>query len=368
MINRRIVWILVSVMLIGFGVGFYSLIYIDEFRLSNLPNLNLGNIDISSNGSNVKVGLDGIEVIDGDDQVIVNWDGINVTDGDNKVVVGPGGIDVEDSGSSNSGNWNKNSWSIGNWFGFTNKDLNDVNIDEEKIETIDGIDSIKINSSFIDVKVTTEYRDDVRIKYFGRMKSNVTPKLESTISGNELEIKLVTENINSYTVTQSDVMLEVFVPRSYEGDFTINGSSADIIIDNIIAKDIDISTSSGDLILNKIQSNNLQLNTSSGNIVSKDAYGDVNANTSSGDVSFTINGSTGDYTVNTSSGDVDFKYGYDSSYIGTIKTSSGDLEYEGRVHVTKNSKNNYEFTIGSGNKKTINVSTSSGDIEFESIE
>lgn len=111
MINRRIIWILVGVMLIGFGIGFYSLIYIDEFRLSNLPNLNLGNIDINSNGSNVKVGLDGIEVIDGDDQVIVNWDGIRVIDGDNKVIIGPGGINIEEK-DSNHGGWTIKNWSI----------------------------------------------------------------------------------------------------------------------------------------------------------------------------------------------------------------------------------------------------------------
>jgi len=112
----------------------------------------------------------------------------------------------------------------------------------------------------------------------------------------------------------------------------------------------------------------LQLNASSGNITGQDSYGDVVINTSSGHVSFTMNGSTGDYNVNTSSGDVDFKHGYDSSYIGTIKTSSGDVEHDGALHVTKNSKNNYEFTIGSGNKKNMNISTSSGEIEFESIE
>jgi len=355
-------------MLIGFGVGFYSLIYIDEFRLSNIPNLNLGNIDVSSNGSNVKVGLDGIEVIDGDDQVIVNWDGINVTDGDSKVVVGPGGIDVEGSGSSNSRNWNGNTWSIGNWFGFGNQDLIDVNLNEEKIEPLDGIDSIKIDSSFIDVKVTKEDRDDVRIKYFGTMKSNVIPKLEPIINGNELVINLVTENINSYTVIESNVVLEVFVPKTYKGDFNILGSSSDIFVSDIIMKNLKVSTSSGNINLNKVNGSNLELHASSGDIIGKEVYGDVDINSSSGDVTFTINGSTGDYKINTSSGDVDFKYGYDSSYIGTIKTSSGDVEYDGTAHVTKNSKNNYEFTIGSGNKKIINISTSSGEIEFESLE
>lgn len=350
---KRIVLILLGVMLIGFGVGIYSLLYNDEFKFSNI---NLGsNIIVNSKDSNVKVGLDGIEVKDGDDHVIVNWDGIKVTDGDDKVIVGPDGIDNDDS--SHSSDWN---WSFGNWFGSHN--LIEETINEERLESINEIDTINVSSSFVDIKVITENRDDVRIKYRGRIKANVIPELKTEKIGNELNIKLVNEG-NSYTVTESNVVLEVFIPKSFEGDYNISSSSAEIYANDIVSKDFKISTSSGDVSLGLIKANNISLSTSSGDIVSQEIYGNVNVNTSSGDVSFKINGSTGDFNITTSSGDVDFKYGYDSNYIGIVNTSSGDFEYEGTIKVTKQGRNNYDFMIGNGNKN-ININTSSGDINI----
>lgn len=350
---RKIVLILLGVMVLGFSIGIYSLVYNDNFRLSNLSELNLGRIDIGSGNSHVKVGIDGIEVRDGDDQVIVNWDGVKVTDGDSRVIVGPGEIKVED-GDSSSKNWG---WS---WFGLGN--LSEETINEEKFEPISGVETIEISSPFVEVDVFTEDREDIRVKYSGRLKANVIPKLDIKRNGSRLNIKLETSS-TSYTVTDSTARLQVFVPKVYEGNYEITTSSGDISIDDILARDLTISTSSGDLFLGLIKADTIDLSTSSGDIKSEEIYGDVKVRTSSGDVRFKINGSTGNYHVSTSSGDVDFNYASDSSYLGVINTSSGDVEYGGSGNLSTTSRNSYEFKLGGG-EKNININTSSGDIKI----
>lgn len=354
---KRLIMILVGVMLIGFGVGFYSLIYNDEFSLSKI---NFGNIDVRSNGSDVKIGPDGIEVKDGDDHVIIDWNGIKVTDGDDIVIVGLDGINVKDGITNN--NWN---WNIGNWFSFGPKNLVVSNVNEEKFENIAGIDSINISSSFIDIKVTTENRDDVRIKYYGKMKSNVVPNLEIASNKNILNIDLNNSETNNYTVTESNVVLEVFIPQNFEGSFNIESSSSDIFLKDISGKKLDVSTSSGDINLANIKGENYVLLTSSGDILGKEILGDVTANSSSGDMDFILDESTGNYDLASSSGDINIDYSQGASYKGTVNSSSGEMEYNGSINIVKNNKNSYELTIGS-EKNRIKINTSSGDIRFES--
>ena len=354
---KRLIYILLGVMLIGFGVGFYSLIYNDDFSLSKV---NFGNVNVRSNGSDVKIGSDGIEVKDGDDHVIIDWNGIKVTDGDEEVIVGLDGIKVD--GRDYDKDWNLN-WNIGNWFGFGPRNLKESNINEEKFEVIDGIESINISSSFVDIKVTSEDRDDVRVKYYGRMKSSVVPTLETEKNGKELIIKLTNPKTN-YTVTNSNVVLEIFVPKSLVTDYSISSSSANINAKNIISNDFQTSSSSGDVNLTTIKGENLEFSSSSGEIIGKEIIGDVNASSSSGDIEFTLDESTGDYEISTSSGDVNIYYNNTAGYKGTVNTSSGDLEYNGSINITKEKNHNYEFTLGSG-EKNIKINTSSGDIEFE---
>ena len=355
---KRIIWILVAVMLIGFGVGFYSLIYNDDFKLSNLENLNIGNIDINSNSSNIKIGTDGIFVQDGDSNVIVSWDGIKVIDGDDKVIVGPDGIKV--TGDKNKNDWN---WNTGNWFNFGSRKLIDANVNEEKIEAITGVNTINVSSSFVDVKIYTEDRDDIKIKYTGKIKANVIPELETKLNGHELDIKLTTNNSNSYTVMESSAILEIIMPKSFEGAYSISGSSADIHVKNINTTDFKISTSSGDVSIANVKATKLELSSSSGEIYGQEIIGDVEGNSSSGDMSFILNDISGNYNLNSSSGDIEIKYTDAASYKGTINTSSGDVDYDGSIYISKDNKNNYEFTIGLG-EKSMRINTSSGDIEF----
>lgn len=351
---RNLVFTLIGIMLIGFGVGFYSLIYNDNFSFSNFRNFDIGNIDVNTGDSLVKVGIDGVEVRDGDSHVIVGWDGIKVIDGDDKVIVGPGQIGIQDGSKNSSLNWG---W---NWFG-TGK-LTTITLDEEKFHPLSGIEDISVSSPFVDIDLIQEDREDVRIVYSGRLRANVVPELEVEKIGSRLDIRLQIDGF-SYTVTDSTTRLQVFIPMGFEGNYNIASSSGEISSKKLTGKDIKISSSSGDMELGIIVANNVNISSSSGSIEADTISGNVETTTSSGDVSFKTDGSTGNINISTSSGDVKLVNGNDSSYKGIINTSSGDFNYSGNISVTQANRGNYEFIIGSG-ERVMKINTSSGDIEL----
>lgn len=352
---RKFVPILVAVALIALGVGLLSLKYNDNYRFVSSKSGNL--LNINSRGGMVKIGTDGIEVRDGNDHVVVGWDGIKVSDGNEEVSVGWDGVKVKEG--------NKSIFSTGknwNWFGISAKDLKWETLDEEKLAEINGVNNIEISSPFIDIKVTSADRDDIRIHYYGKMKTNVVPELKVEKISNKLNIKLE-HNSNSYSVVESDVVLEVFVPKSFNGELNTTSSSGDIYMKNLIGKNINVSASSGDLELENLEAPMLNLATSSGEIILNDSIGEIKAASSSGDIFLDNPKTSENIKVTTSSGDVSIKLGDDASYKVEGTTSSGDVYYSGPISVEKDRSGKFDFTIGSG-EKSIEISTSSGDIRF----
>lgn len=358
---RRLIPILIGVILISFGIGIYSLRYYDNITFDRFKNngINIngkGFLNVKSDGSNVVIGKDGIQVKDGDEFVSIGWDGINVKDGDEQVSVGWDGIKVKDGQREVRGITN-----FGGWFGINNN-LDSHKIDEEKHENIDGITSIKIASSFIDIKVLQEKRDDIWIKYYGSMKSNVVPKLETERNGSELNIKL-TSNKNSYTISESNVVLEVIIPVAYDKDLNISSSSADIFINDVVGTNLNIASSSGDVNLKNIQGKNTSITTSSGDMNLEKLESNVNLTSSSGDIELFINKSTEDVKIVTSSGDVSISFDKDSSYSVLGTTSSGDVSSR-MINIKRDRNNKFEFSVGNG-KKEMRITTSSGDVYFK---
>src|SRR5690606_9258308 len=107
------------------------------------------------------------------------------------------------------------------------------------------VTSLDVSSSFVDIKINTEDRDDIYIKYSGKMKSTVLPKLTTRRNGSNLLIKL--DSGNSHSVSYSDAKLEISIPADLKADFDISGSSSDIEIKNVLSENFKISTSSGSI-------------------------------------------------------------------------------------------------------------------------
>ena len=265
---------------------------------------------------------------------------------------------------------------------FFGKNMVKENIDEEKIETVDGIQNIDIETPFVDVNIIAENRKDIRIHYNGSLKANCIPELKTKKNPNTLYITAKKEGINSYSVSNSNLKLDIYVPMDFKDNIKITTSSGDIGISNLKLHDVDIVASSGNVKIYDLATESLSVKTSSGeqegeNLKTDKASliansGNININdlfteslsveTSSGDQKFKgleskkssflassgdieIYGSTGDADATTSSGDINLNYDIFSNNI-TIVASSGDVD----------------IVLPTDAEFNINASTTSGDI------
>ena len=349
---KRWVSILIGVTLIAFGIGIFSLIYNDNFRTSNI--LKNGIIRVKSNGDNVTIGKNGIVVKDGNSNVNIGWDGIDVRDGDEHVTIGWGGITVKEGGETKYNLGSPNRWGI-----FNSNKLTYATVDEDEFVDTKGIDSIIIFSKFVDVKIFEEDREDIHVKYYGGMKSDVVPELDINKRDSEVVIKL--NSPESYSVTESDVVLEIFLPIKYKKSIATTTSSADIHVENLLLDYLTLYTSSGDIKIIETEAESFNLFTSSGDIESNSSKGSFDMVTSSGDIFLSLQESKGDINIATSSGDVEINYWVAVDYNVTGTSSSGDFYFNGSNILEKDNRGRVELFLGKGGN-TMNITTSSGDI------
>lgn len=354
--NRKIIIILIVIILITFSVGFLSFNYNDKDNFIGI--MDNGIINIESEDGIVNVGSNGIEIHDGDDHVSIGWNGINISDGNEHVSIGWNGINVMEGDKTKFKFGNQ-----GNFFRFRSPKLTSYSIDEEEFVDINNISNISVSSSFVNVKVKSEDRDDIRIHYHGNLKSNVRPKLKIDKVSNNIDIKLETSG-SSQVTSRSDVVLEVFLPKSYKGNFNSATSSGKIDIENLIGENFNISSSSGKLGLDSLTGRNINISTSSGKVELEESIGKINIVTSSGGVDLDNTKNSQDIKVSTSSGSVDIKLHEDADYIIKGSSSSGRYTSNIDMNIIENEKGRFMGKVGSG-QNSIDITTSSGSVKFK---
>ena len=101
-----------------------------------------------------------------------------------------------------------------------------------KIETVDGIQNIDIETPFIDVNIISENRKDIRIHYNGSLKANYIPELNAKKCQHSI-YNCKKEGINSYSVSNSNLKLDIYVPMNFKDNIKITTSSGDINVSNV---------------------------------------------------------------------------------------------------------------------------------------
>src|SRR5699024_7863609 len=180
---KKLITLLISITLVEFVMGLLSFKYNDKERL--LDYISKNKINIDSNDGIVDIDEQGIKIVDRDNYVYIGWDGINISSGEDSFSIGWNGINIKERGNS--------LFKFGNrqyLFNFSPTRLTQHSVDEEKFEDINNVDNISISSSFINIRVRSEDRDDIRIHYHGNMKSNVLPELIVGKKSDKLDIKL----------------------------------------------------------------------------------------------------------------------------------------------------------------------------------
>ncbi len=320
---KKTVLILVGIMLVSFGIGFISLIHYG--------------VKINGNG----VGR-----------------GINMFSNDASVQIGPGGIKIHDgSNSINIG--------PGLSFLFPGKqpgELIEETVNEQEIVDLMDVTTIRITSSFVDVNLIPEKRDDLRIHYNGNIRASDIPKLTVEKTADTLSISLIQKN--SYSNVNSKAKLDLYIPEEYKDAIKASSSSGDITLSDLKLTDASFSASSGDITIAASNIKTLAAKSSSGDIIVQDFSGDFNGKSSSGKIKLHFAQFANNINAAASSGDIEIQLPAVAEFNLSSNTSSGNIAVEFPITVSQKTKNSLSGKVGDS-QHTININTSSGSIKIK---
>jgi DUF4097 and DUF4098 domain-containing protein YvlB len=148
------------------------------------------------------------------------------------------------------------------------------------------------------------------------------------------------------------------------GDLSIDTGSGSVGVSDVRGKSVSIDTGSGEVTATDVRSSELSIETGSGNIqVTALTAPQVKLQTGSGSVTADLSGELWEVAVQTGSGDVTLKVPPTLSAEVDIETSSGDIETDFPVLVTRHARDHMTGTIGDGQGK-IDIETGSGGIKL----
>lgn len=281
---------------------------------------------------------------------------------------------------------------------------------------INKVETIYIETSFEDLYIQNEERDNIEIvlnnnkntdleisndknfkiitryhgfKLFNFKKNLLTVKIPLNFNGS-IKLKTTTRGnieIKDLNVQHLDLSLssgDLFVENLSADKLNISTSSGSINLSKTISKTADVKSSSGDINIIK-QVGNINTQTSSGNVNIIEIVGNINLKTSSGDVS--INNLLGEIIGVTTSGSInvtlselggDIKCRLSSGSIQLflpsnepditlkLETNSGSMDSHLPIMASENRDNKIIGTSGSG-QFLVTVKTTSGDILLSNI-
>lgn len=276
-------------------------------------------------------------------------------------------------------------------------------IDEEKQESLENVNLIKIDISSGNVKIIKSEDELFRSYVKGRLYDFSIPsrtlKVNLIKDGGTLKFKLL-DNLFAFGFGyyfDGDIVLQI--PESYQGDLTIDvssgkvdvsvkndfnnlkleTSSGNLNIDNITSKKTNLDLSSGKITIEKLHTNELTINVDSGRLTIDDFVAtalktDVSSGTidlkgsfitldtyiSSGTVNIEAKKLEGNYNIDISSGRLYLKLPNNASYTMSGDISSGSL----KNNVTGERRtSDFETAVNGGGYK-IKFDISSGYAEI----
>jgi lia operon protein LiaG len=238
-----------------------------------------------------------------------------------------------------------------------------VVVSKKDISKID----IDLSSSDLTVNPTTE--DEITVELTGKISKKLKKKLQLDVqeNGDAIKISLKGEDQIKFNigVLILDTNVAVFLPQKIYDSIKIDNSSGDINIQEFKSKNMIFETSSGDIIATNLHSEGHRFHSSSGEMKLSNVTGNIEAESSSGDIIIHFENATGNLDAKTSSGDVSVEYRDEPNSLAIdFKASSGDgnVTLDG-VHFAERSENEIRGVIGTGDFK-VTVETSSGDFSL----
>jgi lia operon protein LiaG len=156
---------------------------------------------------------------------------------------------------------------------------------------------------------------------------------------------------------------EVRVSQS-RGDLSVETGSGAVNVSDVRGESVGIETGSGEVTGADVRSNQLSIQTGSGDIqVGSLSAPQVSLETGSGAVTADLSGELWNLSVETGSGDITLKVPPTLGAEVDMETSSGDIETDFEVAVTRHARDHLTGRIGDGRGK-IDIETGSGGIKL----
>jgi lia operon protein LiaG len=149
-----------------------------------------------------------------------------------------------------------------------------------------------------------------------------------------------------------------------QGELSVDTGSGTVSVSGIRGEHVSIDTGSGEVTASDVRSSELSIDTGSGDIqVTGLVAPQLVLQTGSGSVVADVRGEVKEVRVDTGSGDVTLKLPPTLGAEVDIETSSGDIETDFSVSVTRHARDHLTGTIGDGKGK-IAIETGSGGIKL----
>lgn len=250
-----------------------------------------------------------------------------------------------------------------------------VKVDEEKAENLQGLSSISAETDSIGINVIPTDSDQVKAHFYGTYKSSspdYKPEMTVEKSSGSLRIKANFKPGIMVFGFNSNLKLDVYVPKQYagelktasvSGEITADGLSLDRFIskttsgslnaERISAKVVEIDTTSGETKINGTY-NSFKFNSVSGSLTSESLSSkETSIGTTSGEIN--VSGTPGDLKASTISGSIVLEYADYSNKID-IETTSGEVS----IKLPDSAGFNLDFQSTSGEAECAFPITESG--------
>ena len=156
---------------------------------------------------------------------------------------------------------------------------------------------------------------------------------------------------------------EVQVTQS-RGDLSIDTGSGAVSVSDVRGEQVSIETGSGEVTATDVRTSQLSVETGSGDIRASNLMASaVELETGSGAVTADVSGEVWNVNVETGSGDITLRVPPTLGAEVDIETSSGDIETDFEVAVTRHARDHMTGRIGDGRGK-IEIETGSGGIKL----
>ena len=264
-----------------------------------------------------------------------------------------------------------------------------VTINEERSFDLEGVEAIDLSTISTEIRIGTSASGKIEARLSGTVTTNypenAIPTLESETKGRTL--KIWTERrqkmVLAFGYQSGNLMLELDLPAGYAGKLSAKTVSGDLALTDRAVSELALHTTSGGIELTDIEAAKFNLRTTSGDvrarglktekadfssvsgdILVKDFAGDIDLETTSGEIAVDYARFDNTVQIRSTSGDVRLNLPKLAEFRLKVRTISGDIDCDFPITMTGSGRRSLEGTVGSGTN-TVTIKTVSGDIDVK---